>query len=73
MALAEVVLKLDRSANGAIKEERLGVKKMGNTDELFYLTTTDADLNIYNNLLKARLFQRYNFFHRSSLQRTGGL
>ena len=61
MGLAEVVLKLDKNENGAIKEERLGVKKNGNTDDLFYLTTTDADLNIYNNLLKAPAISRVQF------------
>ena len=61
MGLAEVVLKLDKNADGAIKEERLGVKKSGNTNDLFYLTTTDADFNIYNNLLKAPAISRVTF------------
>jgi hypothetical protein len=61
MGLAEIVLQLDKSADGAIKEERVGVKKSGSTDALFYLTTTDGDFNIYNNLLKAPAVSRMSF------------
>lgn len=53
MSLAEISIRLDKNTNGNIKEERIGVKKLGNTDNLFYLTTTDGDFNIYNNLIKA--------------------
>jgi Family of unknown function (DUF5686)/CarboxypepD_reg-like domain len=61
MGLSEIVLHLDKSANGEIKEERLGVKKQGNTDYLFYQTTTDGDFNIYNNQLKAPAISRMTF------------
>ena len=53
MAMAEIVLQLDRSPQ-AIKEERLGVTRRGNTDGLFYLSTTQGDFNFYNNLIKTR-------------------
>ncbi len=53
MALAEISLRFDKNSNGQVKEERLGVKKDGDTRSLFYLSATEADLNIYNNLLKA--------------------
>lgn len=53
LSLSEVSLKLDKSESGQIKEERSGVKKNGKTENLFYLSTTEADFNIYNNLLKA--------------------
>ena len=51
MAMAEIVLQLDRSPQ-ASKEERLGVTRRGNTDGLFYLSTTQGDFNFYNNLIK---------------------
>ncbi len=50
MALAEVLLNLHRSGN-KIKEERTGVTKRGNTQNLFYLSVTEADFNVYNNLI----------------------
>jgi len=53
LSLAEISLRLDRSAGGQIKEQRLGVKKRGSTESLFYLSATEGDFNIYNNLLKA--------------------
>ena len=52
MALAEVVLQLDKSLPNKIRETRNGVKKRGNTQDLFYLTTTDGDFSLYNTLIK---------------------
>lgn len=52
MSMAEVVMKLDRSVPDKIKETRTGVKHRGNTSSLFYLTTTDGDFSLYNNLIK---------------------
>jgi hypothetical protein len=52
MAMAEVVLHLDYQSDQKIKEERLAVKKNGNTDNLFYLSATEGNFNIYNNLIK---------------------
>ncbi len=51
MAMAEIVLQLDKAPQG-IKEERLGVTKHGNTVGLFYLSTTEGEFNFYNNLVK---------------------
>lgn len=53
MSMAEIVLQYDRGSNDQIKERRVAVTKRGNSDGLFYLTTTDGDLNIYNNLMRA--------------------
>jgi hypothetical protein len=50
--LTEVYLKLDVSYPSKIKEERTGIKKRGNTNSLFFLTTTDGDFNFYKNLVK---------------------
>ena len=52
MNLAEVLLKYDFSYPNKIKEERVGVKLRGNTNNLFFLTTTDGDFNFYKNLVK---------------------
>jgi len=53
MSLTEVSLRLDRSAGGQVKEERVGVKKMGNTESLFYLSTTEGDFYMFNNMIQA--------------------
>lgn len=52
MAMTEVLLHLDHSSDNKIKEQRLGVKKFGPAQNLFYLTTTDGDFSFYNNLVK---------------------
>lgn len=51
MSLSEVSLRLDKNANGQIKEERLGVIKRGETGSLFYLSATEGDFYLYNNLI----------------------
>ena len=48
MAMAEIVLNLDHETAKRIKEERTGVTKRGNTQGLFFLSTTEADFNFYN-------------------------
>src|SRR4030095_6303687 len=53
LSLAEVSLRYDKSANGQVHEERLGVSRRGSTESLFYLSATEGDFNIYNNLIKA--------------------
>ena len=60
MAMAEIVLQLDRSPQSA-KEERLGVTRRGNTEGLFYLSTTQGDFNFYNNLIKTRALSETPF------------
>ncbi len=51
MAMAEIVLQLDYASPKKIKEERTGVTKKGNTLSLFYLSTTEGNFSLYNNLL----------------------
>jgi len=51
MAMAEIVLQLDKGAGKNIKEERTGVKKRGNTQSLFFLSTTEGDFSFYNNIV----------------------
>ncbi len=51
MAMAEIVLQLDRGSSKNIKEERTGVVKRGNSGSLFFLSTTEGDFNFYNNLV----------------------
>jgi Family of unknown function (DUF5686)/CarboxypepD_reg-like domain len=53
MAMAEIILQLDHGINDkSIKEELTGISKIGNTSNLFFLSTTDGDFNFYNNLVK---------------------
>lgn len=54
MALAELVIRYDRDRQKREKEERLAVKTNGNSFSLFYLSLTEADFNLYNNLLYSR-------------------
>jgi|CXWL01.1.fsa_nt_gi hypothetical protein len=51
ISLSEVSLRLDKNANGQVKEERLGVIKRGSTASIFYLSATEGDFYIYNNLI----------------------
>lgn len=52
MNMAEVYLKADYALPDKIKEERTAVNIRGNSESLFYLTTTDGDFNFYKNLLQ---------------------
>jgi hypothetical protein len=51
-SIAEVVLQLDKGLPNKIKETRLGVKTRGNTEDLFYLSTTQGEFSLYQNLIK---------------------
>lgn len=54
MSMTEVSLRLDKSTGGQIHEEKIGVNKRGGNDEsLFYLTTTDGDFYIFNNMIQS--------------------
>ncbi len=53
MAMAEVLLKYDHGSGQQYKEERVAVTKRGNVGDLFFLSATEGDFNLYNNLLKA--------------------
>lgn len=51
MAMAEIVIHLDRESAKRVKEERTGISKKGNAFNLFFLSTTEADFNFYNNIV----------------------
>lgn len=51
MAMAEVSLKLDYESDSRMREERLGVKKTGNADFLYHLSSTAGNFSFYNNLV----------------------
>jgi hypothetical protein len=53
MSMTEVSLKVDRSDNDQVKEEKLGVVRRGKTESLFYLSALEGDFYIYNNLINA--------------------
>ncbi len=52
MAMTEVYLQLDYAYPNKIKEKRIGVKNRGNTENLFFLSTTNGDFSLYHNLIK---------------------
>lgn len=52
MSMTEISMKLDYAYPNKIKQTKMGVKKRGNTDNLFFLNTTDGDFSFYNNLIK---------------------
>jgi hypothetical protein len=52
MHMAEIYMRVDYEYPDKIKEERTGIKKRGNTASLFYMTTTDGDFSLYNNLIR---------------------
>lgn len=52
MAMEEIVLNVDRNQSNQIKEERVGVKITGDPKHLFYLSATEGDFNIYDNLIQ---------------------
>ncbi|TDH28601.1 carboxypeptidase-like regulatory domain-containing protein [Segetibacter sp. 3557_3] len=51
MAMTEILLRLDYASEHKIKEERLGVKRSGSSQDLFYLSATEGFFNFYNNLV----------------------
>ncbi len=52
MHMAEIYMRVDYEYPDKIKEEKTGIKKRGNTAGLFYMTTTDGDFSLYNNLIR---------------------
>ena len=52
MALAEVSSRIDHGSGNKIREERTGVSRRGDTRHLFYLTATDGNFDIYQNLIQ---------------------
>ncbi|RYY54345.1 MAG: carboxypeptidase-like regulatory domain-containing protein, partial [Chitinophagaceae bacterium] len=51
MAMAEILLNYDYQSPKRTREERIAVKRNGNYDGLFFLSTTEGDFNFYNNLV----------------------
>ena len=52
MNMAEIKLLLEAKLPNKFKETRQGVAKRGNPENLFFLTTTDGDFSLYNNLIQ---------------------
>lgn len=52
MSMAEIVMDLNYAYPDKIKETRTGVKRRGNTEALFYQSTTEGNFSLYQNLIK---------------------
>jgi Family of unknown function (DUF5686)/CarboxypepD_reg-like domain len=61
MAMTEVIINLDFQYPNKIKETREGVKKNGDTKNLFYKTRTDGDFNFYKNLVSVPSLSEMSF------------
>ncbi len=61
MSMAEISLRYDRETDSRVKEERTGVVKRGNPESLFYLSLTEGDFNLYNNLIRSRVLSQVPF------------
>ena len=62
MTMAEISLHYDHENDSRVKEERTGVVKRGNPETLFYLSLTEGNFNLYNNLLTFNSIIRGPFF-----------
>jgi len=54
LSMAEISLRYDQSPTQQVHEERMGVSKRGDPEGLFYLSATEGNFNLYNNLLYSR-------------------
>src|SRR6185369_11113355 len=61
MSMAEISLHYDHENDSRVKEERTGVVKRGNPEGLFYLSLTEGNFNLYNNLLTSRVLSEVPF------------
>jgi Family of unknown function (DUF5686)/CarboxypepD_reg-like domain len=61
MAMAEISLRYDHETGNRVKEERTGVAKRGDPESLFYLSLTEGDFNLYNNLIRAPVLSEVPF------------
>lgn len=52
MTMQEILLQYDYESESRYKENKIAVSKRGDADGLFFLSTTEGNLNIYNNLLR---------------------
>ncbi|MEY2829406.1 MAG: hypothetical protein RIQ33_1264 [Bacteroidota bacterium] len=60
-SLAEIAIVLDYAYPNKMKETRTGVKKYGDVSNLFYLTTTNGDFNLYKNLIEIKALSAVPF------------
>ncbi|HEV8284345.1 MAG TPA: DUF5686 and carboxypeptidase regulatory-like domain-containing protein [Chitinophagaceae bacterium] len=51
MAMAEIIMRLDHESSRRMKEQRIGITKRGKAESLFYLSATEGDFSLYNNLI----------------------
>ncbi len=61
MAMTEVSLLLDYESDARMKEKRVGVKKHGDAENLFYLSTTEGNFSFYNNLVRVPMISEVPF------------
>ena len=61
MSMAEISLRMDHASDVKLKEERSGVVKRGNPESLFFLSATEGNFNIYNNLLRSNVLSQVPF------------
>src|SRR6187401_2397277 len=61
MSMAEISLHYDHENDSRVKEERTGVEKRGNPEALFYLSLTEGNFNLYNNLLNSTILSEVPF------------
>lgn len=61
MSMAEVITLYDHENSKNVKEERIAVSKRGNAESLFFLSLTEGDFNLYNNLLYSRTLAQVPF------------
>ena len=61
MSMAEISLRYDHENDNRVKEERTGVVQRGNPETLFYLSLTEGNFNLYNNLLSSRVLSDVPF------------
>jgi len=61
MSMAEISLRYDHENDNRVKEERTGVVKRGNPEALFYLSLTEGNFNLYNNLINSRILSEVPF------------
>jgi len=54
MSMAEISVRYDQSETQQVHEQRSGVSKRGNPENLFYLSATEGDFNLYNDLIRSR-------------------
>ena len=54
MSMTEISVRYDQSTTQQVHEQRTGVSKRGNPEALFYLSATEGDFSLYNDLIRSR-------------------